>query len=262
VKSTEMRRVVILSIAIMVSVQGQTQSAGTATTSGTCAVANTGNENIFKIDCGIGKEQGQKILAVLNKILSKKLDLDAVIWRLDEIGIGLEAIKEKDTLRAAQLDRIEKGVAEIQHGNPSGKVLLKVTADLTDNLRQFPYTWKDSVHEVDLYRDEFFMYHQPPMTNKAEIDAANKFLDEKLKEANSKRRNELHSLLQAADTLCESLLGNVSQQTAEDKTKRQEIGRLMQSVWTEEAYGSYSTELNSLADYLDHLAKRVASGEA
>jgi hypothetical protein len=58
---------------------------GKAETSGFCSPAVTGNNNTFTINCGISKEQGQKIIAILNKILADKLDTDVVMAKLDEI---------------------------------------------------------------------------------------------------------------------------------------------------------------------------------
>jgi hypothetical protein len=91
----------------------------------------------------------------------------------------------------------------------------------------------------------------------------NKFLDEKLSTANSRQRTELASLLRDADALCESPSAYVSQdkQTAEDRRKHQEIGKLRVDMWNWEAYSGYDGALNSLADYLDALAKRVVSDE-
>lgn len=66
---------------------------GDAKTEGTCSVANTGNDNKIQIDCGIGKEQGQKMLAILNKILADHLDADTVMAKLDEIQTGVSSIQ-------------------------------------------------------------------------------------------------------------------------------------------------------------------------
>ncbi len=60
-------------------------TAGQAETSGTCSPAVSGSNNTFTISCGIGKEQGQKMLAILNKILANRIDTDAVMTKLDEI---------------------------------------------------------------------------------------------------------------------------------------------------------------------------------
>lgn len=63
----------------------QTTATGQASANGPCSVANTGSGNKIQINCGIGKEQGQKILAILNKILENRIDTDVVIAKLDEI---------------------------------------------------------------------------------------------------------------------------------------------------------------------------------
>src|SRR6266513_3183142 len=59
---------------------------GDATTTGPCSPAVTGSNNQFSINCqGIGKEQGAKMLGILNKILANQLDPEAVMAKLDEI---------------------------------------------------------------------------------------------------------------------------------------------------------------------------------
>jgi hypothetical protein len=63
----------------------QTTATGNASTSQPCSVANTGNGNKIQINCGIGKEQGEKVLAILNKIVANHLDPNAVMAKLDEI---------------------------------------------------------------------------------------------------------------------------------------------------------------------------------
>lgn len=64
----------------------QTTQTGQATASGPCSPAVTGSDNQFTINCqGIGKEQGQKMLDILNKILANQLDPEAVMTKLDEI---------------------------------------------------------------------------------------------------------------------------------------------------------------------------------
>jgi|SRR5579872_1683570 len=50
-----------------------------------CSIANTGNGNKVQITCGIGKKQGDQMIAILNKILAEQLDPDAVMKKLDEI---------------------------------------------------------------------------------------------------------------------------------------------------------------------------------
>jgi hypothetical protein len=56
-----------------------------ANTTSPCSVANTGSDNKINIVCGIGKEQGKEILAVLNKVLANHLDTKTVMGKLDEL---------------------------------------------------------------------------------------------------------------------------------------------------------------------------------
>jgi hypothetical protein len=72
---------------------------GAATTRGTCSPANSGNNNTFTINCGIGKDQGDKMLAILNRILSSQIDPDTVMTKLDEIQKGVNAIREQSLPR-------------------------------------------------------------------------------------------------------------------------------------------------------------------
>jgi len=55
------------------------QSTGSAKTKSECSPANTGNNNTFIINCGIGREQGQALLKILNKILANQLDPEQVM---------------------------------------------------------------------------------------------------------------------------------------------------------------------------------------
>lgn len=74
---------IIVVMALPLGSAGQTT--GNATSTGTCNVSNTGHSNNVVLQCGIGKEQGQKIVSILNKILSHQLDTDKVMEKLDEL---------------------------------------------------------------------------------------------------------------------------------------------------------------------------------
>jgi hypothetical protein len=66
---------------------------GKAETTGPCSPAVTASNNQFTINCqGIDKEQGQKMLDILNKILNNQLDPKTVIEKLDEI---LKAVNQR-----------------------------------------------------------------------------------------------------------------------------------------------------------------------
>ena len=66
---------------------------GAAETKGACSPANTGNNNTFNITCGIGKQQGDALLKIMNRILDNQLDPDAVMKKLDEIGKDVKTIR-------------------------------------------------------------------------------------------------------------------------------------------------------------------------
>jgi len=83
---------VILLIFLGGSITASPQTTGAVTGNGLCNLANSGNNNTnLVINCGIGKEQGQQMLEILNKILANKLDLSAVMKQLNEI----EALQKK-----------------------------------------------------------------------------------------------------------------------------------------------------------------------
>ena len=63
-------------------------------TTGPCSPIATGNNNTFNITCGIGKQQGDALLKIMNKILASQLDLDAVMKKLDEIGKDVKGIRQ------------------------------------------------------------------------------------------------------------------------------------------------------------------------
>src|SRR5437016_3746021 len=75
-------------------IYGQLQT-GPAATRGACSPANTGDRNIFNITCVIGKEQGDKMLAILNRIIANQIDPNAVMGKLNEIQQGVDAIRNQ-----------------------------------------------------------------------------------------------------------------------------------------------------------------------
>jgi hypothetical protein len=87
------------------------QLTGPATTKGTCSPANTGNNNTFTINCGIGREQGERLLAILNKILSKQIDPSEVMAKLDEI---LQKLRWE--LPRAQADQLVAALKAVPKG--------------------------------------------------------------------------------------------------------------------------------------------------
>jgi hypothetical protein len=81
-----MRYGLILLLLFAIPVYSQTVTTRRAETKGPCSPAVTGSGNQFTINCpGISKEQGHKMLEILNKILANQLDPKAVMDKLDEI---------------------------------------------------------------------------------------------------------------------------------------------------------------------------------
>jgi hypothetical protein len=89
-----MKNLALTAVLAATSVSAQTQT-GAATTRGACSPANTGDKNVFNITCGIGREQGDKMLAILNRIIDNQIDPSAVMSKLDEIQKGVDAIRDQ-----------------------------------------------------------------------------------------------------------------------------------------------------------------------
>jgi hypothetical protein len=76
----------LLLLAATLPCLAQTPQTGRAITTGSCSPAVTGNNNQFRITCqGITKEQGAKMVNILNTILANQLDPKVVMSKLDEI---------------------------------------------------------------------------------------------------------------------------------------------------------------------------------
>jgi hypothetical protein len=89
---------------------------GAADAKGTCNAVASGNNNVFKIECGIGKDQGRRILEALNALLADK---STVNRKLDQILLELIP-------RAPVIAILE------QHAVPAGK-RLALRPDGTDS---------------------------------------------------------------------------------------------------------------------------------
>ena len=93
-----MKRAPLFFFTLAVLAQQPVQT-GPATTKGSCSPANTGNINTFTIICGIGKEQGDDLPKIVNKILANQKDLKEFGDKLDEI------LKRVDEIRKSTADR-------------------------------------------------------------------------------------------------------------------------------------------------------------
>jgi hypothetical protein len=93
-------------------------STGAASTKGACSPAVSGNANQFKITCtGVSKEQGEKMLHILNEILAKQLDPNAVMSKLSEISSGIQDIQHRTGDRLLSQSQ-ENAIAESLRSSP------------------------------------------------------------------------------------------------------------------------------------------------
>jgi hypothetical protein len=92
-------------LAFLVLIAQDAHIKGAAETKGACSPANTGDRNVFNITCGIGKAQGDRIIAILNKILADQLEPAAVIAKLDEI---LNAVNPNSTIITYTLNGLKR----------------------------------------------------------------------------------------------------------------------------------------------------------
>lgn len=75
----------ILAVFNGLPVRSQTTTNGKAQATGTCSVAHSGNNDTFYItNCGIGAEQGEKIVELLNKVLAGQ-DTASIDAKLDRL---------------------------------------------------------------------------------------------------------------------------------------------------------------------------------
>ncbi|MGD0403225.1 MAG: hypothetical protein ABSB66_08510 [Candidatus Acidiferrales bacterium] len=82
---------------------------GNADASGPCTVANSGNNNTFTINCGIGKAQGETLLKIVNQILSNQTDLEQFRGKLDEILKNLNSIQKQVNPNAVKITYTKDG---------------------------------------------------------------------------------------------------------------------------------------------------------
>jgi hypothetical protein len=88
-----------LILSLLLTVPCWSQTTGKANASGPCSLANTGDKNNLTINCGIGKQQGKEMLAILNRILKDQLDPNTVMNKLNEISSGVKDIQRRTSDR-------------------------------------------------------------------------------------------------------------------------------------------------------------------
>jgi hypothetical protein len=83
-------RAVLVSLVLAIAASGYAQSPGKPTAIGNCNIVISGNNNTVQTAnaltgrCGIGKEQGNKIIQLLNTVLAKK-DVGEINAKLDQL---------------------------------------------------------------------------------------------------------------------------------------------------------------------------------
>jgi hypothetical protein len=140
---------------LLVSLSCWTQATTTeeAVANGPCSIANSGSGNKIQINCGIGKEQGQKMLAILNKILAKQLDPDVVMAKLDEI---LKAVNPNLPAKSYFCDGHWKSVG------PGANAALEINMGGDDSAFQEMIRMNNSRQYADLLKTCFAEIHSAP----------------------------------------------------------------------------------------------------
>lgn len=83
--------------------------AQSSTTSGPCSPIAAQNTGSITINCpGISGEDGRKMLAILNRILSNQINPDLVMVKLDEIQHGVSSIESELATKKKQEDEAER----------------------------------------------------------------------------------------------------------------------------------------------------------
>ncbi len=80
-------KLAFLSVLVMIAFPCRAQTTtGRSETTGACSPAVSGNNNQVSINCqDVSKDQAARITSILNRILAKQIDPDAVMIKLDEL---------------------------------------------------------------------------------------------------------------------------------------------------------------------------------
>jgi len=80
-------KLAFLSVLVLIAFPCSAQTTtGKAETTGACSPAVSGNNNQVSINCqDVSKDQAARITSILNRILAKQIDPDAVMLKLDEL---------------------------------------------------------------------------------------------------------------------------------------------------------------------------------
>src|ERR1035437_2410484 len=117
----------IFGITVFAIAQSFSQSTGTVQQSGDCSINAAGSNTQLTINCsGISKAQGQKMLAILNKILMNQLDPDAVMAKLDEIQNDIRHIQRRQGWPELTEDQVRTLTSKLS-AFPRQKVMIILT---------------------------------------------------------------------------------------------------------------------------------------
>jgi hypothetical protein len=99
---------------------------------GFCSPADTGSNDRFTITCGIGREQGEALLRIMNKILESQLDQSAVMGKLNEISSAIQDIQKQIGDRVFTDSQVS-ALSRVLRGSPGKHVYLVLLGDREAN---------------------------------------------------------------------------------------------------------------------------------
>ena len=136
--------ILLLGLTASCVVQSQTTATGKVTTKGDCSPAVTGNNNSFKFSCGVGKEQGEQISALLKKLLAHN-NISAVIAKLNGLQADLSKLKDSTAPRRLTSDQQEQlgAVAKAYPGRSINIAINLGDAESADYALQFIQVFKE-----------------------------------------------------------------------------------------------------------------------
>ena len=114
-----------------------------AETKGDCSPSVTGNNNNFKFSCGVGKDQGKQIIALLNKLLAHN-DIATVIAKLNDMQADISKLKDSTAPRRLTSDQQEQ-LGAVARGYPGQSINVAINrgdAQSADYALQFIQAFK------------------------------------------------------------------------------------------------------------------------
>ncbi|MGB8478396.1 MAG: hypothetical protein WCE63_06100 [Acidobacteriaceae bacterium] len=127
-------------VSVGLSAQSRPTQSGSASASGTCAVSHSGNSDTIIIkDCGIGAEQGKKIIALLKEVMTGQ-NLDEINAKLDElINVASKPAKIQNCTESNCVQGTNYGpLTYNQFGAPKLEMTDAQRNSITDAMKEFP----------------------------------------------------------------------------------------------------------------------------